>query len=75
MAVFACTRCGWVRRTPAVLVEAVCPVCAGPARSLTPTGSLEPGRAAVAAASARALHAPGAVPLSGTKVPDAPPAA
>jgi hypothetical protein len=64
MAVFACTSCGWVRRSPAAVAEAKCPICGGPARSLTPHGRLDhgQGRARAAAATARALHDPGVVP-------------
>jgi len=62
VAVFACTSCGWVRRSSSAVADASCPVCSAPARCLTPNGSLEPGRAALAAATARMLHAPGVVP-------------
>jgi hypothetical protein len=56
--VFACTSCGWVRRSVVPVDEARCPLCHRPARALTSTGSLRPGRAPLAAATARALHDP-----------------
>ena len=62
MAVFACTSCGWVRRSPDPVAEARCPVCGSPARSLTPQGRLPDGRARAAAGGARALHDPGFAP-------------
>jgi hypothetical protein len=55
MAVFACTSCGWVRRSQASVAEARCPICGSPARSLTPHGRLPDGRARAAAAGVRAL--------------------
>jgi hypothetical protein len=67
MAVFACTSCGWVRRSPAAVAEAKCPICGEPACSLTPHGRLDHdhanGRARAAAATARALHDPTVAPL------------
>jgi predicted RNA-binding Zn-ribbon protein involved in translation (DUF1610 family) len=62
MAIFACTSCGWVRRSTRPLGEATCPVCGDPARCLTPNGQLA-GRARTAAASARALPDPVALPF------------
>jgi hypothetical protein len=80
LAVLACTSCGWVRRSEES-AGVRCPLCDAPARRLTPNGSLAPGRAALAAATARALHAPGVVPVSGgaesrrwdARLPAAPP--
>jgi hypothetical protein len=75
MTVFACSKCGWVRRSTEPAVEASCPHCDRPASTLTPAGTLEPGRAALAAATARALHAPGVVPISARRGPPPPNAA
>ena len=62
MAIFACTSCGWVRRSTRPIGEATCPVCGDSARCLTPAGQLA-GRARAAAASARALPDPVAIGL------------
>jgi hypothetical protein len=62
MAIFACTSCGWVRRSTKPLVEASCPVCGDSARCLTPNGQLA-GRARTSAASARALHGATVLPF------------
>jgi hypothetical protein len=61
MSIFACTSCGWVSRSTKPVQAATCPVCGDPARCLTPTGQLA-GRARTAAATARALHGPAALP-------------
>jgi hypothetical protein len=56
MAVFACTNCGWVRRSPASQGTTSCPICSRETQCLTPSGSLPSGRARIAAHTARALH-------------------
>jgi hypothetical protein len=62
MAVFACTNCGWVRRSSLPVDKADCPLCGRPARALTTAGSLPGGRARSAAITARALHDPAVMP-------------
>jgi predicted nucleic acid-binding Zn-ribbon protein len=74
MAVFACTSCGWVRRSEAQVMEARCPDCGEAVRALTPQGSLA-GRAAAAAATAKALHDPAVRPFPGTTHPSERPVA
>jgi predicted RNA-binding Zn-ribbon protein involved in translation (DUF1610 family) len=65
MAIFACTSCGWVRRSPGPVAETSCPVCGQSTSCLTPSGRLEHGRARAAATTARALHDPAVAPMAG----------
>jgi hypothetical protein len=64
MGVYACTRCGWVRRFEEKRDEATCEVCGATACCLTPSGELAHRRARVAAEMARALHDPGGLRTS-----------
>ena len=68
MAVYACTSCGWVRRLDEERREARCEVCGAVACCLTPNGQLAHRRAQLAAATARALHSPGAVGMPRARV-------
>lgn len=68
MAVYACTSCGWVRRLDEEPREARCEVCGAVACCLTPNGQLAHRRAQLAAATARALHSPGAVGMPRARV-------
>ena len=68
MAVYACTSCGWVRRLDEERREARCEVCDAVACCLTPNGNLAHRRAQLAAATARALHSPGAMGMPRARV-------
>jgi rubredoxin len=57
MAVYACTKCGWVRRFEEGAPDARCEVCGANPACLTPAGGLPHRSPQLAAATAKALHA------------------